>query len=151
MSEQELSFLRRAIALAAHARERGNHAFGALLVGPDGEIILEAENTVVTASDCTAHAETNLVREASRRYSQELLQRCTLYASTEPCAMCAGAIFWAGIPRVVFALSSDRLYTTQGDEDNRLHLSCREVFARGARPVTVEGPLIEEEALTAFG
>jgi tRNA(Arg) A34 adenosine deaminase TadA len=150
MSEQDLNYLRRAIALAAQARDRGNGAFGSLLVDAGGEILLEAENTVNTESDCTGHAETNLVREACRRFGVERLRDCTLYTSAEPCAMCAGAIFKCGIPRVVFSVSSDRLYELLGDDENKLDLSCREVFARGARAVEVHGPLLEEEGLTVF-
>jgi len=60
-------YLLRAIDLAARARSKGNEPFGALIVDPDGNVLVEAENTVVTARDCTAHAETNAVREACAR------------------------------------------------------------------------------------
>lgn len=150
MSQQDLDFLRRAIALAAQAGERGDEPFASLLVDSNGEILLETQNTTNTATDCTGHAETNLVREACRRFGTERLHECTLYTSAEPCAMCAGAIFKCGIPRVVFSVSSKRLYDVLGDDENRLDLSCREVFARGARPVAVDGPLLEEEGLAVF-
>jgi tRNA(Arg) A34 adenosine deaminase TadA len=87
------TFLRRAIAVAARARANGNHPFGALLVGPDGAVLLEAENTVVTEHDATGHAERNLMSLASRRFPRELLAKCTMYTSTEPCAMCAGSVY----------------------------------------------------------
>ena len=143
--------LRRAIELAGHARANGNHPFGSLLVDADGMVALEAENTVVTARDCTAHAELNLVREASRTYEPDFLRACTLYTSTEPCAMCAGAIFWSGIGRVVFSLSSATLGTIVSDEtgDWTLAVSCRDVFARGGRAVDVSGPLLEAEGRAA--
>jgi len=144
MTETEL--LLRAIALAASAREHGNHPFGALLADENGQILLEAENTVNTAHDATGHAETNLVRLASRQFSPEQLAKTTLYTSTEPCPMCAGAIFWSGIGRVVYALSEDGLYAMTGDSPEALKLPCREVFARGGRPVEVHGPLLEAEA-----
>src|SRR5207248_9829898 len=122
----------------------GNHPFGSLLVDGDGNVLLEAENTVVTARDCTAHAEQNLVRDAVARLEPDQLAGCTLYTSTEPCAMCAGAIFWSGIGCVVFALSSATLGEIVQDPtgDWTLAMSCREVFARGRRPVGVRGPLI---------
>jgi tRNA(Arg) A34 adenosine deaminase TadA len=82
-----------AIGLAQRARDNGNHPFGALLVDADGNVAVESENTVVTGRDCTGHAETNVMREASHRLDPGFLQGCTLYTSTEPCAMCAGAIF----------------------------------------------------------
>ncbi len=97
MHEDDPKFIRLAIAVAQRARAHGNHPFGALLVDENGQILLEAENTVVTANDATGHAETNLIRLASKRYSPDFLAQCTLYTSTEPCAMCAGAIFWGNV------------------------------------------------------
>lgn len=144
MNEQHLSHLRAAIAVARRAREKGNHPFGALLVDADGVVLLEAENTVNTEHDCTGHAETNLVRMACRRYERAVLERCTLYTSTEPCAMCAGAIHWSGIGRVVFGLSEAGLYALTSDgehpDNETMALPCREVFARCVRPVEVIGP-----------
>jgi len=144
----DLDHLRRAIAVAARAREHGNHPFGATLVDERGQVLLEAENTVVTERDATGHAETNLVRLASRQLPPEQLARCTLYTSTEPCAMCAGAIHWSGIRRVVFALSEPDLYALVGPSPEHLLLPCREVFARSGAPVTVSGPApeLDEEA-----
>jgi tRNA(Arg) A34 adenosine deaminase TadA len=148
MPQVELNLLRRALALAQAARAGGNHPFGALLADELGVTLLEAGNTVVTGRDCTGHAELNLVRLASARLDRATLLRCTLYTSTEPCAMCAGAIFWSGIGRVVFGLSEERLLELAGggSEESFLFLPCREVFARGHRPVEVVGPLLEDEA-----
>jgi tRNA(Arg) A34 adenosine deaminase TadA len=138
--------LRRAIAIAASAREHGNHPFGALLVDPEGAVALEAENTVVTEGDATGHAETNLVRNASRKLGD--LTGYTLYTSTEPCAMCSGAIYWSGVRHVIYALSEEALYemTDANSANPTLALPSREVFARGRQPVTVEGPFLEDEA-----
>lgn len=140
-------YLRRAIAVAAAARAHGNHPFGAILVGPDGAILLEAENTVNTERDCTGHAETNLMRKASAAFDGDFLRRCTLYTSTEPCAMCSGAIYWGGVGCVVYALSEKGLYQMTGADSANptLDLPCREVFARGQGAVMVRGPLIEDE------
>jgi tRNA(Arg) A34 adenosine deaminase TadA len=142
------TYLRRAVEVARSARARGNHPFGALLVSQAGEVLLEAENTVVTERDVTGHAETNLVREASKRFGQEVLGRATLYTSTEPCAMCSGAIYWSGISRVVYALSEEGLLELTGnnDENPTMHLPCREVLASGQRLTEVIGPMLEEEA-----
>lgn len=140
--------LRRSIEAARSAREKGNHPFGAVLVDESGEVLLEAENNVVTGSDITGHAETNLIREASKQFDQETLSKCTLYASTEPCPMCAGAIYWSGIGRVVFGLSQAGLYqgVLGGDEGEGFLLTCREVFSHGEREIAVVGPMLEEEA-----
>jgi len=146
MNDIELQLLRHAIDIARRAREHGNHPFGALLADAQANVLLEAENTVNTARDCTGHAELNLMRLASRRYTFDELTRCTMYTSTEPCPMCAGSIFWGGVGRVVYALSEEGLYAMTGDSPDKLLLSCRDVFARGGRPIEVLGPALEEEA-----
>jgi len=142
-------FVRAAIDEAASARASGNPPFGAVLVAPGGTVLNRAGNTEGRTGDCTGHAETNLVRAASQEYEADRLQRATLYASTEPCAMCAGAIFWARIPRVVFGLRAERLYEMKGSTGRQLHLSCEEVLARGNH-VEVIGPVLEDEAVAVF-
>jgi len=146
MDATDLTHLRAAIALARRSREHGNHPFGAVLADADGKRVLEAENTVVTERDATGHAETNLIRLASRRFDKATLARCTMYASCEPCAMCAGASHWAGIGRVVFALAQVDLYGLIGRSPEQLVLSCRDVFAHAGRATLVEGPCVELEA-----
>jgi len=150
MGGEDERHLLAAIELARRARENGNHPFGALLVDDGGRVVLEAENTVVTARDPTGHAELNLIRRAGERFDPDFLQRCTMYASTEPCAMCAGALYWGGVRRVVFALSSGTLRSITGSdpESPHLDLSCREVFARANHEVDVTGPQLEEQART---
>ena len=140
--------LLRAIELARVSREKGNHPFGSLLVDPSGQVLLESENTVVTGHDVTGHAELNLVRAASMQFEVEILSGSTLYTSTEPCAMCSGAIYWSGIGRVVYALGSETLMAIVNDVSGSgtLALSCREVLARGGRTVEVSGPHLEEQA-----
>lgn len=139
---EDVPHLEHAIRLAFAARERGDHPFGAILVTADGRIV-EGLNSVETDRDPTGHAETNLVRSASAALPPEVVAASTLYTSTEPCAMCSGAIYWAVIPRVVFALASDELdrIVDAHDGDQTLALSSREVFARGGRSTTVVGPV----------
>ena len=134
-------WLERAVALAWEARERGDHPFGALLVTGGGSV-LEARNSVVSGADPTGHAETNLVRLAGR-LDRAALAGSALYTSTEPCAMCAGAIYWSGIGRVVFALSEEGLAGMVEEEEGvpPLRLPSREVFARGGRSIVVDGPV----------
>jgi tRNA(Arg) A34 adenosine deaminase TadA len=142
------ALLRRAFAVARRARQNGNHPFGALLAGADGAVLMEQENGYLPERDMTAHAERLLASAASRRYRPAELARCTMVTSAEPCAMCAGAIYWAGIGRVVFGLSETRLQRITGNhaENPTLDLPCRSVFAAGQRQVEVVGPLLEEEA-----
>jgi len=146
LNNTDIQHLRTAIEVAQNAREHGNHPFGAILVDENNEVLLTAENTVVTGSDCTGHAETNLMRLASQRFSAEKLSACALYTSTEPCAMCAGAIHWGNVRRVVFALSESDLYEIVGPSPEHLMLPCKEVFARSQRYVEVLGPASELDA-----
>jgi len=147
MDENDLRFMRVAIDVARKARNKGDHPFGAVLVGEQGHILVEAENTVVIEKDCTGHAETNLMRQASRKYDRDFLARCTLYTSTEPCPMCAGAIFWGNVRRVVYGLSEEGLCEMIGeDSEEVLYLPCRELLGRGKKPIEVIGPILEEEA-----
>ena len=111
-------------------------------------MLLEAENTVNTARDSTGHAEINLMRAASKRYPLEFLRRCTLYVSAEPCAMCAAAIYWGNVGRVVFGLSVEGVVEAAdgAHEVPTLAMPCREVFDRGGGRVEVSGPHREAEA-----
>ena len=147
LTETDLDRLRRCTELAAAARARGDHPFGSLVVTADGRTV-EAMNSVVTQHDPTGHAETNLVRAAAAALTAEELTTSTLYTSTEPCAMCSGAIYWSGIPRVVYALGEDGLRDIVAEQEGvpTMALPCREVFAHGGRPVAVAGPADLREA-----
>ncbi len=144
-------FLRLTFALAERSREEGNHPFAAILVGPDGEVLMEAMNAFGIEGDSTGHAERVLMTRASVAYGAEFLAGCTMYANAEPCAMCAGAAYWAGIGRVVHGMSEKALKALIGPhpENLTLDLPCRAVFAAGQREVEVVGPLLEEESARA--
>jgi tRNA(adenine34) deaminase len=150
MTERDLRYLRYAIMIAERAREHGSPPFGAVLVSDRGRILLEGENTQGANSDCTCHAETNLLREATRRFSRSLLRHSVLYTSAEPCPMCAGAIFWSGVGRVVFGLSSEHVYALTQNKAEHLFQHCADVLAKGTHPVEVYGPLLEQEAENVF-
>jgi tRNA(Arg) A34 adenosine deaminase TadA len=135
-------FMRHAIALAAAARAGGNHPFGALLV-VGTEVLLTARNSIATDNDPTAHAETNLVADAIRMLTPEQIRRAVLYTSCEPCAMCVGKMYWAGIRSVVYGLSSEELAAMAGDD---FLVPCRSLFARASEPVSVIGPILAEAA-----
>ncbi len=142
-TEQDLVFLRQAIALALDARSRGCHPFGSLIVNERGETVVTARNNAVRpAGDPTQHAERLACSKAGRLFDEAALAKCTLYTSTEPCAMCAGAIYWTGIGRVVFALAETGLlrYTGSHEQNPTLDLPCREVFAAGRSPSWLSGP-----------
>ncbi|HEY8595180.1 MAG TPA: nucleoside deaminase [Devosiaceae bacterium] len=141
--------LRKAFAVARQSRENGDHPFGSILAGPDGEVLMEQGNGFSSeGNDRTAHAERLLASRAARQYDLDFLARCTLYTSAEPCAMCSGAIYWAGIGRVVYGQREKDLKAATGAhvENPTLDLPCHIVFASGQRDTEIVGPLLEDEA-----
>jgi tRNA(Arg) A34 adenosine deaminase TadA len=148
VSERDERFLRRSLDVARRAMTHGNHPFGAVLVDQHGKVLLEAENGYMPSHDGTAHAERLLATQACTTLSADVLKAATLYSSAEPCAMCAGAMYWAGIGRLVYGLSEHRLreFTGNHPENPTLDLPCREVFRSGQRATEVVGPLLEDEA-----
>lgn len=134
MKSDEETFLRRAIALAANGRAMGDAPFGSLLVGPDGNVLREAHNTVRRDHDITAHPELKLATWAARELAPDVAAASTLYTSCQPCGMCTGAIDRSGIGRVVYALSTEQLVRLKP--------------TRGPPEVPQEGPALFEEART---
>jgi tRNA(Arg) A34 adenosine deaminase TadA len=147
-SELDAHFLRLSFEVARRATTHGNHPFGAILVTRNRKVLLEAENGYMPFHDGTAHAERLLATQACTTVDASILRSATLYSSAEPCAMCAGAIYWAGIGRLVYGLSEHRLRQFTGDhpENPTLDLPCRQVFASGQRATEIVGPLLEDEA-----
>ena len=131
--------LLRANVIARRAMAMGRHPFGALLLAPDGETVLAEQGNIDTVN----HAESTLARTAAANYPGAYLAQCTLVTTFEPCAMCAGTIYWAGIGHVVYGAEETALLALTGDhpENPTLSLPCRDVFARGQRPVQVTGPV----------
>lgn len=148
-TEQDLTLLRRTFTLAEQAARQGVHPFAALLTDEHGHILMEQLNAYLPDHDMTGHAERVLMTRASTTYSPEQLARCTLYTSAEPCAMCAGATYWAGVGRVVYGASEAQLKAMTGNhpENPTLDLPCRRVFDAGQRQIEVVGPLLEEESI----
>lgn len=146
MSDED--YIRLTIDIAREARAAGNHPFGAILVGPDGAVLLRAGNAHGDAGDRTGHAERLLMTRASLAWPAEFLARCTMYTSAEPCAMCAGSAYWAGVGRVAYGLSERDLRQLIGPhpENLTMDLPCRIVLASGQRSIEVVGPLLEDEA-----
>lgn len=143
--------LRAALEVALVSLEKGNLPFGCLLADVDGNILERGENTVVTSEDSIAHCENNLVHQLAGKYDAAFLATCTMYASTEPCPMCAAAIFWSGIGRIVYALDKNSYHTIAGTSNpaHIFNLSSADLLQHGGRKVIVEGPSLVEES-TAF-
>jgi tRNA(Arg) A34 adenosine deaminase TadA len=146
--EQAVRHLRRANEVALAAAAKGRHPFGAVLVAADGETVLLEQGNVDTVN----HAEAVLARVAAHRFSPDQLWGCTLVTTVEPCAMCAGTQYWSHIGRLVYGMSEARLLqlTGQHSENPTLDLPCRDVFARGQKPIAVMGPVaaVEDEIAT---
>ena len=148
MTGRDGRYLLRAIAWSRIARNRGNRPFGAVIVSGDGDVLVEAYCNTTETGDCTGHAETNAVRQASQSIGRDALKAATLYSSAEPCVMCAGAIFWSGIGRVVFGIDAVSLRAFRGDraEQRDAELSCRDVFAASPHAIECIGPVMVPEA-----
>jgi tRNA(adenine34) deaminase len=142
--------MREAFAVARRARAHGNRAFGALLVAGNGAVLAAAENSQLTDEHVLAHAEMNLLQRAAREFPADVLATSTIYTSAEPCAMCAGAIFWSGVGRLVYGLSGDRLHRLSGLNPQMLVASARQVLSNASRTVDVIGPILEAEAESLF-
>ena len=137
--------MRRAIALANASVERGGGPFGAVIV-KDGEVIAEGSNSVTLNTDPTAHAEVTAIREACRKLGTFHLEDCTIYTSCEPCPMCLGAIYWAGIKRIYYG-------NTRKDAAD-IDFADDFIYEEMARPLDERRlpirPLLRDEALESF-
>ena len=139
---EDKDLIRQCIELAKSSVAKGNEPFGALMV-QDGKVIMTAENTVATDNNTCHHAETNLIAATFRKYGPKGFQNSTLYTSCEPCPMCCGAIYIAGVKRLVYGMSTKKLSTISGFTDN---IYARQFFALSQRKVEVTGPVLGEEA-----
>jgi tRNA(Arg) A34 adenosine deaminase TadA len=163
--------LRRTFELAREAAASGNTPFGSLLVR-EGEVIAESRNTTRTEEDITAHPELKLARWAARELDDDGRGDVTMYTSTEPCPMCAGAMAIAGLGRVVYSVDgataaefapgdgsppSSDLLDRESDievigpelesEGRAVH---RECWEEGDRPETGRGPAASERIADAI-
>ena len=134
-------YIKRAYCLARGAQANGDHPFSALIVIA-GEVVLECLNTVNTARDVTRHPELDILRMAATRLSSSDVERATLYTSTEPCVMCAGAIYWSGVSALVYGCPAETLGEIAGGS---FVVSCRDLFSKGKRSIEVIGPVLPEE------
>lgn len=146
-SEEMLKHLRRANQIAVRSRFFGHHPFGAILIAPDHETVLFEQGNV----DSVNHAESVLVRTAYQNLSPEYLWDCTLYTTVEPCAMCAGTLYWGNVGRLVYGIAETRLLELTGNhsENPTLNLPCRSIFQQGQKAIRVWGeiPEVAEEIL----
>lgn len=120
--------------------EHGKRPFAALLLAPDNSSVLLTHNSISHYQ----HAESELARLAATQYAAQYLEKCTLVSTWEPCAMCAGTIYWTGIGRVLYAASEAKLKELTGSNNNEnmtMSLPCRTILQAGQRRVEVIGPV----------
>ena len=148
LKEFERGLLHRVIEICQTARETGNNPFGCLLADESGNVLLEQGNEETTLNgDCTAHAEALLMRKASQKYSKDEMAKLTLYSCAEPCAMCAGSMYWGNLGRLVYIARESELKKATGSDirNPTLNLPVRAVFACGQKDMEIVGPILELE------
>ncbi|MBC7301173.1 MAG: nucleoside deaminase [Nocardia sp.] len=149
LTDIDTSHLRRTIDLARHASALGDRPFGAVAVARDGAILAEGVNAVYSTGDVTTHAELVAITLATAAGHAAQLRGATVYASGEPCPMCAAAMVWAGVGRIVFAAAAAEFGPIL-PSDTTFGLTCAEVVTSSNVPVEVSGPHLGEEALAVF-
>jgi tRNA(Arg) A34 adenosine deaminase TadA len=140
--EEMLAHLAIANDVAREAAAHGHHPFGAVLVTADGRILMRQGNI-----DVVRHAESELCRRAAATYSADFLWSATLVTTFEPCAMCAGTLYWANIGALVYGVAETRLLALTGSsqENPTMSLSARSVLGSGQKKIAVHGPFPEME------
>ncbi|CAO3610499.1 unnamed protein product [Cunninghamella blakesleeana] len=141
--EKTIEYLKQAVEAGTRAKQLGGQPFGAILVSEDGRVLAEQGNVNIVN-----HAEDVLCRHAFANYPQETLNKATMYASFEPCAMCSSAIYWSGIGKLVYGIDCKGFFEATGFNENNfpaLKIPCRDVFNAGVRKVEVVGPFPELE------
>jgi tRNA(Arg) A34 adenosine deaminase TadA len=135
-----IAHLLAADAVAREAAAAGHHPFGAILVGPDDRVIMRQGNV-----DTVRHAESELCRRAAAEHAPAFLWRCTLVSTFEPCAMCAGTLYWANLGRLVYGVEERALLALTGAHvaNPTMSLGCRTVIGSGQKPVEIHGPFPE--------
>lgn len=141
--EQMITHLKACNILAIEAVSSGNHPFGALLVAPDDEEVLLTHGNV----DTVRHAESELARCASSLFPSDYLWKCTLVSTFEPCAMCAGTLYWSNIGNLVYGVSENKLRELTGSDERNptMTLPARDVLKSGQKQIKVFGPIAEME------
>jgi tRNA(Arg) A34 adenosine deaminase TadA len=150
LSASDVDNLRQAMEITRISVQSGEGPFGAVIAGPDSAVIMTQENTALAMRDHTKHAESLLASRFCHKYYNDPAFRAasTLYSSMEPCAMCMFTMFKAGIGRVVYGLSADRLYAVANRYGTwpRTLISSHDCALLMSTPMIVQGPHLEDEA-----
>lgn len=146
LSERDHRFLRQTFTDAETAGRAGERPFAALVAAADGNVLAAAINRQESIGDLTEHAELAALRQAFLR-DEEHAGAATLYASSEPCAMCSAGAFFAGVGRIVYGVSGAHTYLVLPRRGRQLSMPAATVLAAGDRRTTVIGPVLEAEGL----
>lgn len=132
--------------LAIEEAKKGDSPYGAVIVR-DNEVVAKAYNTVIRDSDPSAHAEMNAIRDLTIKNHSPSLAGYTIYASGEPCPMCAAACIWAGVDEIVIGASIEDLMAIN---QSQIHLACEELIAKSSKNIKVTKGVLQQESLALF-
>ncbi len=132
--------------LAIEEAKKGDSPYGAVIVR-DNEVVATAYNTVTRDSDPSAHAEMNAIRALTTKNNSPSLAGYTIYASGEPCPMCAAACIWAGVDEIVIGASIEDLIAIN---QSQIHLACEELIAKSSKNIKVTKGILQQESLALF-
>ena len=144
--EVKKEFMQKAIELAKESSKKGDYALGAVIV-KDDKIISSGMTELKHGNDPTAHAEIVAIRDACNKLNTRYLENCILYATHEPCPMCASAAIWAKMSGIVFGATIEDAKGKQGENFSwrQINFPCRDVIEKGIPKIElVEGFLREE-------
>ncbi len=133
--------------MAKQAKGLGDGPFGALVVDENDQIIARAGNTTNSENSVTYHAEINAIQQAEYNRGKGKLKGCTLISSAEPCPMCASAIVWSGLSKVVYGVSISAM---EEIGIKQIDIPSSAILEKSDHEIQVNGPLFEEEALLVF-
>jgi tRNA(adenine34) deaminase len=136
------NFMRLALAEA----KKGDSPYGAVII-KDNEVVAKAYNTVTRDSDPSAHAEMNAIRALTSKNKSPSLEGYIIYASGEPCPMCAAACIWAGFEEIVIGASIQDLIDIN---QSQIHLSCEEIIAKSSKKIKVTKGVLQQESIALF-
>lgn len=145
ITDKDREFMREAIRLANESVAKGGGPFGAVIV-KDGKIVAGSFNSVTLDNDPTAHAEVNTIRKACRAMGSFNLEGCVIYTSCEPCPMCLGAIYWAGINRIYYGNTRQDAADIDFD-DNFIYEEIGKDMSERTVPII---PMLRSEAMESF-
>ncbi len=132
--------------LALSEAKKGDSPYGAVIV-KDNEVVAKGYNTVKRDSDPSAHAEMNVIRSLTTKIQNPSLEGYTIYATGEPCPMCATACVWTGLAEIIIGASIEDLISVN---QSQVRISCEEIIAKSFKNIKVTKGVLREECLQLF-